>query len=239
MVLKEVDIAVELRRIERMGFIRTLKSGDTGVGYTLETLLGLPPTNKRGIADFSYNGRPIELKSQRLETQSMTTLFACEPATRTMNDYQLVQKFGYMDEGGRKALYVTLGSHAYVPQGLRLRVEGESKKVCLVDRQGGRIWEWDYSQFSRKIGNLLVVKANTRGSGKSEEFHYSSAKLCLGLDEEKFTTVLIDTGLVTVDIRAHVKPGRTSARNHGTAFRIRNLGMLESCYETVEALLGG
>ena len=238
MVLTEVDIAAELRRIEKLGFVRTLKAGDTGVGFTLETLLGLPPTNKRDIADFSYHGRPIELKSQRSETQSMTTLFACEPAVRTMNDYQLVQRFGYSDESGRKALYVTLNSHAYVPQGLRLRVESASRKVFVVGREGDRIWEWDYSQFSRKIGNLLIVKADTRGTGQNEELHYTNAKLCLGLDEEKFTTVLIDTGLGTVDIRAHVKPGRASARNHGTAFRIRNLGMLTSCYGTVETLLG-
>lgn len=238
MVLREVDIVAELRRIAGLGFVRTLKGGDTGVGFTLETLLGLPPTNKRDIADFSYLGRPIELKSQRSETLSMTTLFACEPVVRTMNDYQLVQRFGYLDDSGRMSLYVTLSTHAYVPQGLRLRVESTSKKVLVVGRGGERIWEWDYSQFSRKIGNLLIVKADTRGAGKNEEFHYSNAKLCLDLDEEKFTTVLIDTGLVTVDIRAHVKPGRTSARNHGTAFRIRNLGMLESCYGSVETLLG-
>lgn len=238
MTLKEVDIGAELRRIEASGFVRTLKSGDTGVGFTLESLLGLPPTNKRDLADFSYRGRPIELKSQRSDTASMTTLFTCEPAFRSINDYELIQKYGYVDEGGRKALYVTLSTRAVVPQGLGLRVDSASRKVAVVDATGVRIWEWDYAQFSRKIGNLLLVKAETRGSGGSEEFHYTNAKLCLDLDEEKFCSVLIDTGLITVDIRAHVKPGKTSARNHGTGFRTRNLGMLSSCYRSVETLLG-
>ena len=136
------------------------------MGYTLETLLGLPPTNKRGIADFSYNGRPIELKSQRLETQSMTTLFACEPATRTMNDYQLVQKFGDMDEGGRKALYVTLGSHAYVPRGFAFGSRANPRRFAwLIGRAGGSGSGTTHNSVA-KSAILLVVKANTRGSGK-------------------------------------------------------------------------
>ena len=237
MVLKAVDVIREMHRIEALGFVATLKSGDTGVGYTLETLLGLRPTNVRGVADLSYRNLPVEVKAQRAGTQSMTTLFACEPAHRTMNDFDLIQKYGYTDAAGRKALYVTLNTRGFIPQGLRLVVARGAQRVAIEDREGARVWEWDYSQFSQKLQNLLLVRADTRGRGKSEQFHYDSARLCWNLDDEKFTTTLIDTGLVTVDLRAHIKPGKSAARNHGTAFRTAHLGMLESCYETTEAIL--
>ena len=104
--------------------------GPTGIGYTLETLLGLRETNKTGKADFSYLGKPTELKSQRNPTGSMLTLFTKE-AVKEYNDKKMVDAYGYYDEkNNRRVLYSTLTTDHFVPQGLKI------EKCLLLLRPG-------------------------------------------------------------------------------------------------------
>lgn len=237
MTLKEVELPRELHRIERLGFVRTLKPGDTGVGFTLETLLGLRPTNVRGLADLAYLGEPIELKSKRLTTDSMLTLFTCEPETRLMNDYELIRRYGYPDVKGRQALKLTFGAGGREQHGLKLVYDLAFRAVSLVDAKTMiPQWQWPESQFSRKLENLLMVRAEVEGKGAAERFHYSEATLFRHLNANAFAKMVAD-GTVLVDLRAHIKPGKAVARNHGTGFRMRDPGDLVSCYEKVERVL--
>ena len=73
------DVAEELlgklRAIEDQGFVQSLRDGPTGVGFTLETLLGIE-ANTRRTPD--YKG--IELKSTRhKESSQLQTLFSKSP----------------------------------------------------------------------------------------------------------------------------------------------------------------
>lgn len=233
--MKEIDIDRELKRISAMGFVRTLKPADTGIGFTLETLLGLRATNKPGVADFTYHGVPTELKAQRSESASMVTLFTGEAGFREYNDVEMVRRYGYENGKGRKALKVTLTSHEFINQGLKLAVDRATRRVVIVDRMGSQPWAWDFNQIRLKLGQLVYVKASTRGRGKDEEFHYDWAVLLAGLDADCFFG-LLESGEVTIDLRVHLKPNGV-ARNHGTAFRIRKFDRLQSCYQTVRKLL--
>lgn len=237
MPLQEVDLPSELHRIERLGFVRTLKPGDTGVGFTLEALLGLRPTNARGVADLLYLGEPLELKTKRLTTGSMLTLFTCEPETRLMNDHDLIRRYGYPDSQGRPALKLTFGAGGREQHGLRLIFDPGLRAVSLVDAQTMiPQWIWSEGQFSRKLENLLFVRAEVRGAGTTEEFHYAKATLFRHLNPDMFAK-MIGAGTILVDLRAHIKPGKAVARNHGTGFRMRDPADLVSCYESVDQLL--
>ncbi len=233
--MKEIDIARELKRIAAMGFVTTLKPADTGIGFTLETLLGLRATNKRGVADFTYEGIPTELKAQRSGSSSMVTLFTGEAGFREYSDVELVRRYGYENGQGRRALKVTLSSQGFIKQRLKLDVDSTRGSVVITDTAGSRPWAWDFHQIELKLGQLVYVKADTQGSGKNEEFHYNWAILLSGLDAQRFFG-LIESGEVTVDLRVHVKLNG-AARNHGTAFRIRNFEQLERCYQSVRELL--
>ncbi len=58
-----------------MGFIRTMRTGDTGIGYTCESLLGIQANNAT-TPDF----KGIEIKTKRDNRQSnRTTLFSKTP----------------------------------------------------------------------------------------------------------------------------------------------------------------
>ena len=57
-----------LSDVSRKGFIKTMRPGDTGVGFTLETLLGIEANSNKAP---DYKG--IELKSSRVSKASNKT----------------------------------------------------------------------------------------------------------------------------------------------------------------------
>lgn len=237
MTLLEIDIRTELPKIAGMGFIPTLKPGDTGVGFTLETLLGLRPTNARGVADLTYRGEPVELKAKRRTTSSMLTLFTCEPETRLLSDASLIRRYGYRDRNGREALKITFGAGETEQHGLKLLYDSSFRSVSLVDAKSLiPQWQWPARQLSKKLENLLLVRAAVNGSGSRESFHFNGAVYYRHLDPEQFARKVAD-GTVVVDLRAHIRPGSSVARNHGTGFRLRNLGALAECYRSAETIL--
>jgi len=233
--LREIDIRAELKKIESRGFIRTMRPGDTGIGFTLETLLGLRETNVRGRQDFTYDGKPIELKSQRRTTTSMMTLFTMEPHKMQFDDRRMIETYGYINRHKRKGLKVTLTTKAFVPQGLKLRVDVGQEKLIIVDRDGREPWCWTMNDLKPKIERLLLVFADSKGTGTEEEFYYNEAYLLSGLQTKSFFTKF-DERVLVVDLRMHIRNNDT-VRNHGTAFRIRGLEKLMDCYDDREKLL--
>lgn len=233
--LREINVRTQIRRIESMGFVRTMRPGDTGIGFTLETLLGLRETNVRGKRDFAYEEEPIELKSQRRTTMSMVTLFAMEPHKAGFDDRRMITTYGYIDSHQRKALKTTLKTKSFTPQGLKLTIEKENKKLVINDRKGLELWYWNINDLKPKIGRLLLIFADSRGMGKEEEFHYNEAYILSEFQIEQFFT-LFDKGFLVIDLRMHILRNNV-VRNHGTAFRIRNLNELLNCYSNKEKLL--
>ena len=79
--------------------------------------------------------------------------------------------------------------------------------------------------------HLLYVKADNRGTGINEEFHYNEAYLLEGFDFSKFAKNLKD-GILKVDIRMDVDyTGKNIGKihDHGTAFRIMP-SLLDRCF---------
>ncbi|GAH74179.1 unnamed protein product [marine sediment metagenome] len=68
------ELIHELKAIKEMSFIRTHRSGNTGIGKTIEDLLGIEENNVPGP-----NAGMIELKSARRNVSSMLTLFTKSP----------------------------------------------------------------------------------------------------------------------------------------------------------------
>ncbi len=68
------DFIREYQKICQMGWIKTHRSGPTGIGKTLEDLLGIVENNIDG-PDFG----DYELKSCRLNSNSMLTIFTKTP----------------------------------------------------------------------------------------------------------------------------------------------------------------
>jgi hypothetical protein len=76
--------------------------------------------------------------------------------------------------------------------------------------------------LSKKHKATFWIKANTRGSGDTEEFHYVMASHTGSPFTSNFTP-LIEAGLIQVDFVVHIQkvPGRgPRARDHGYLFKM-------------------
>jgi len=93
----------KLKAIKEMGYVKTHRAGNTGIGKTLEDLLGITENNVPGP-----NATMIELKSARKNVSSMLTLFTKSPLPPRANTI-LLEKFGYAStkKQGTKRLETT------------------------------------------------------------------------------------------------------------------------------------
>src|SRR4030065_887594 len=74
------QLILELRKIKEMGWIKNTRPGNVGgIGNTLEDFLGITENNLP-----IPNASEWELKSQRANTSSLTTLFHIEPSPRAV-----------------------------------------------------------------------------------------------------------------------------------------------------------
>jgi hypothetical protein len=230
-VLPEIDLRRELARLKGLGWIPSDRVGDTGIGKTIEDRLGIRE-NPLTRPDCTFNDVPVEIKAHRVRTTSMITLFTLEAGTRNLNDVQLMQRYGYQNGNGRRALKVTLTTTGFVPQGLKLEADGS---IAVVDRRGTRLWIWTVSDIQLKLHNLCVVYCDSERKEGPEYFAVQSATLYTDLDVARFFG-LVREGIVKIDLRMHTKESGAS-RNHGTAFRIARFEELANCYANREQIL--
>ena len=88
-----------LRKIAEQGWIKSARSGNHGsIGNTLEDLLGIEENNLP-----IPNAAEWELKCQKINTSSLTTLFHTEPSPRAVKFVPqiLLPQYGSSDRGFR------------------------------------------------------------------------------------------------------------------------------------------
>lgn len=221
----------KLSEIEQRGYIISLRGGNTGIGYTLETLLELDENNLRtpDLGD-------IELKSQRNGVSNRVTMFTFNRGVWKIRQRELIERYGYVDTNGRPSLYCTVDSKPN-NQGLYLKVEEDAVRLYHVDNT--RIAEWlggvVIDRFRSKMPALVVVYADTRiNSDSKEEFWFNEAYLLTNPDQDHFLD-LIKQDIVIVDVRMHLRENG-SVRNHGTGFRIEER-FLNLCFGSRERII--
>jgi hypothetical protein len=201
-------------KIRKMGWVPSRRKSNTGVGYTLETLLGIQENNI-ALPDLGT----VELKSHRVNSTSMITLFTFNRNVWKMNPLKAIRTYGTRDKNGRLGLYFTM-SPTPTSTGLFLYIEEETISVRHIS--GELIAEWNLDalaqQFMRKLPALVLVSALSEIRGDTEYFSYTSARLLEGTSPEILREQIL-AGNILVDLRLHDQP--SSARNRGTGFRAR------------------
>jgi len=235
-VISYEEMIEKLREIKEQNYIRTHRSGTTGIGKTLEDLLGIKENNMP-----SPNGIRTELKSARKNATSMLTLFTKSPLPAKANSV-LLSKFGYESRrgNGRKELHTTVNAIEYNQlKGTRgFKVDIDENRVNLVTIDKEIIGYWDKetlrTSFERKLPKILYVKADSRGKGCYEEFWFNEAWLLSGFDFDNFVRLLKES-VVLVDIRIGQYPnGRP--HDHGTGFRVLP-DKLDLCFSYRERIM--
>jgi hypothetical protein len=247
------EFVERINQIKNMGFVESNRRGDTGIGKTLEDLLGISENNIAG-PDFDV----YELKSGRKDSSSMLTLFTKAPMPKGANK-SLLEAFGYKQRAkrDRKQLHVTDYVDAKIPEQecstreKELHVTVDSKSINSVglrlEIRNNRIYisntknvEAYYEEntlreaFKKKYKKLILVLASSKKEKGKEWFWFNEAYLLEGFNFERFSELVRD-GVIKLDIRiGHYPDGRP--HDHGTGFRVLPKDRLK-CFEKVERII--
>lgn len=223
------EIQRKLSEIKSKGYVKSLRNGPTGIGYTLETLLDISENNI-SLPDLGN----VELKAQRENHTGMTTLFTFNNKAWKMDPLVAIRKYGSLDKDGRQGMYYTMNTKPN-SAGLFLHIDDLTVAVRNIDGNVVAVWQLSEieKRFEAKVKNVLLVKAKTEIRDSVEYFYFDRARLLSGGTTKSILKSQFESGELLIDLRLHDKG--TSARNHGTGFRIFEKN-IETLYEKVEEI---
>jgi hypothetical protein len=165
-VITYPELINKLKSIKEMGYVKTHRSGNTGIGKTLEDLLGIIENNVPGP-----NAAMLELKSVRKNASSMLTLFTKSPHPPKVNS-QIRTHYGYASSWGgeKRELHTTVNAVEFnqIKGKLGLKISIREDRIELVDAVNleNSICYWDKEilkkSFEKKYKNMLYVKADKK-----------------------------------------------------------------------------
>ena len=220
------ELLSKLSEIESRGFIESLRNGTTGIGYTLEELLGIQENSSKHP---DYKG--IEIKASRKNLSkgkgtNRVNLFSQVPLWKespVSSGKALLENYGYYREG-RKQLYCTLDSIKPNAQGLMLDSRVEEDLLSAIKKQSNTSTDIVYWKNSLLRERLLEkhtetfwVKADVKKVSGKEFFHYHEVVHTKSPIASHFI-YLIDDGVVTLDFTISEKG--SGVRDHGYLFKI-------------------
>jgi hypothetical protein len=235
--LVATELLDRLKAVASNGWVQSLRVGPTGVGYTLETLLGIAANNNKE-PDF----KGIEIKSSRKGLATRSTLFSKTPdwgRSSVPNGIGLLDAYGYRNDAGRLQLYCSLKN---VPNSLGhfLAVQDDDLILHAMHQQPGAetkpdkvlLWDMDIlrTSLAEKHKETFWVKVKVKRDDHGEELFLFSDVVhtkgpLLGNMVELFRLGKIECDYLIHEV---VKRNRRSARDHGYLFKMdpRNLDSL-------------
>ena len=228
----ESELLDLLQDISDKGFVPSTTNADSGVGDTLESLLGIRRNSNRAP---DYKG--IEIKSSRLNArtgrqENRSTLFSKIPnweISRLKSARELLDNYGYVSAStGRSALQVTL-SNSPNAQGLYLAFNEKDSRVDNLFTDNNKTQEvvsWKIEELENSLRekhrNTFWVKAKSDHRQGFEHFHYvqvvaTSTPLVANFSQ------LVNLGSIQMDFTISEKlklDGRIKVRDHGYLWKI-------------------
>lgn len=237
-------------RVKALGYVRSNRKHNTGIGKTFEDYLGVVENNSEA-PDFAG----FEIKSHRDNSQSYITLFTKAPSFPKGANSMLKDKFGisYEDNPELKKLFSSMFTSRFTESGMypvsfrlindtvrkeiRIGVYDSATKE-LIDNTAGYTYDAIEKKLSQKLKNLFYVKAETKVEDGTELFHFNSAEIYSEPSMDKFLR-LLDEGKIMYDIRlGSYASGKKLGKvhDHGSGFRILepHLTLLYSKHEVIE-----
>ncbi len=215
------ELLIKLREIARKGFVKSLVNADTGVGRTLETLLGIEMNSSKSP---DYKG--IELKSFREKKGTRKGLFGKTPnwkLSKFKSRVEILDTFGYW-ESGIFRLYNTIRATGRNAQGLILDIKYD--KDWLVENSDKPnigdflVWELEVlrSALITKHKETFWISTESKKIDGNEYFQYKVVEHTKNPRVDQFET-LIETGAITVDYPIKRQNGKVEDK--GCNFKLK------------------
>ena len=214
----------KLAEVAALGYVRTMRTGDTGIGFTLETLLGID-ANSSLLPDFEgveiKAGRSRLPARRRGRSAERVTLFAKTPEWGALRSREgLLDVHGYFDKDGRWSLYMSIYAGRPNPQGWSLRNDSDAA-VLWADRHEAAQVGWAHEALEKRVREkhreCVFVTAAVDVREGVEYFWYDELTYCR---EASLANLLAMTAerAVGVDFAIH-RTATGGARDHGFLFR--------------------
>lgn len=219
------ELLEKLRRLASAGPLRAVCKGDTAIGRTIETALGIAINSSK-----SPDYRGIELKSYRsksiLKTRSnRATLFAQVPdwsISRFKSSRELLDAFGY-DRNGVRKLYCTVAIRHPNSQGLQLQLLRGLARLAEIHPASKPTevvaWELDHlhTRLLEKHRETFWVNADSHVINNQEHFILKSVSHTTNPSPAQFDD-LLESGFITVDHL--IKRQENRVKEKGPLFRM-------------------
>lgn len=227
------ELKKQFLEIKKMGYVKSIRGGSTGIGATFESLLG-KKEDKLQLPDF----KGIEIKTKRGYSRSLINLFNAAPKGEENVEVRRIRdKYGYPDKNDKKLKRFSAKIDAIeeTKVGLfykfRLKVDRTQEKLflCVYDWNDVCVDEstyWDFSllkeKLLRKLSVLAVVKAWPNKINNIDHFKYYKMTIYILRDFNCFINA-IENGKIKVSFKIgnHYEEYRYGeVQAHGVGFAI-------------------
>lgn len=217
--------------VRNRGWVDSLREGDTGIGYTFETLIGVKENNDQK-ADF--RGIEIKCKGTKEGFASNSTkinLFQAGPSwTVKANSKELIRILGKPGEDGLHTCYsqVTVTPNNL---GLLLDVLSAQSKIDLRKNMNA-LGYWSFAQLAGRLAEkhsrTVFVKADVRKSKTATRYAYQELVYCDKPSIERFVE-LVEKRNIVFEFTMSEKANGT-VRNHGYPWRLIRAEFLDQLF---------
>lgn len=207
--------------VHKRGWVDSLREGDTGIGYTFETLIGVKENNDKK-ADF--NG--IEIKCKRAKeaggaSSGKINLFQAGPVwTLKSTAKERIRILGYP---GKNGLYACRSQVTTTPnnRGVLLAVMPPVSKIDLK-KHASALGYWTFEslgiRLAEKHSRTAFIKAQVKETKTKQRFFYEEFVYCDKPSIERFVDLVAHRKVVFEFLMSEEPDGRV--RNRGYPWRL-------------------
>jgi hypothetical protein len=253
-------LIAKLKEIAAMGWIPNGRKGNAGgIGNTLEDLLGIKENNLP-----IPNAAEWELKAQRLDSTSLTTLFHIEPSPRAIRfvPQVLLSKYGWAhQEGGKKypkgemSFRQTIHGQSRSDRGFMVVIDRTENKILISFNSGSvDIRHKTWLGLVKKRAGLSELNPqpywgfddleHKAGTKLPNTFYVQAeVKIIRGKEYYKYTKVMMLQKFKFEGFLKALEEGKIlvdfdarTGHNHGTKFRMRQ-NCLPMLYEKITTII--
>ena len=238
MIYNKILLKEDFERIKKLGWIKSMRRGSTGVGYTFEKLLDIPE-NTLPIPD--YYG--IEIKTHRKKSTSNVCLFNYDPEGSFSYEIKhLYELYSYQSIKHKSQNVLNATIYCHINRKLlsnysfSLNINYSQKKVFLYVYDSNHnliekdaFWSFDVlkKKLYDKLNFLAYIVADNKFINGFEFFRYESIHFYKLKDFDTFIK-LLDNCKIAVSFKIGGKicsdfPWQID--NHGTSFSIKSTNL--------------
>ena len=217
--------------IKERGWIDSLRTGDTGIGYTFETLLGIKENNDK---EADFKGIEIKCKGTKEGGRSNSTklnLFQAGP--NWLVDGSAKELIRMLGKPGDDGLFACYSQVTVTPNnlGLLLEILRANEKIDL-QKNAEALGYWTFPQLAKRLAEkhsrAAFVKAKVRTTKSKSQFAYEELVYCDRPSIDRFVNLIADRNIVFEFTLSEKPDGRI--RNHGYPWRLVRAEFLDQLF---------